>query len=238
MATSPKDDRRGYAAVYVVALFLPFAFSFLLARPSFSTRGISFDAIPWFARISSARSPCLCFFSRVTTWSRALAMSSGERLASRPDFLPFDVVGAVGTLRAAFAFGGRPGPLRATPSVLPTSSSREAPRKAARIEDAKVEARSLRLLRSVGIAHEESAAVASGQVRRVITGTLSPKLHLERGARRCEASRDGEPWHAALLSDPMGDWGWVDFVTGGLAGAVLTQWEKKAKASHPRGSRE
>src|ERR1035438_5266909 len=89
-------------------------------------------------------------------------MSSAERRGSRPDFLPFDIVGAVGAVAAvgaAFAFGGRPGPLRATPSVLSSSSCKEAPRIAARTDEAKAEVRSLRLLRSVDMIGDKSAPI-------------------------------------------------------------------------------
>jgi len=75
---------RDYTAVYVVARFFPFAFSFLFARPSWSTRGISLLCILSAARICSARSPSLLPFTSATTWSSALAISSGERRGKRP----------------------------------------------------------------------------------------------------------------------------------------------------------
>jgi hypothetical protein len=133
-----------YGAVYVVARFCPLAFSFFFPSPSFKTRGISLDCMPSFMRISSDRRPLLFFFRRATTASSALAMSSGDRLGNRPGR-----VARTGWGAASRIVLGRPGPRRAPSLEAPRRSSRDALRIAARMEEEKAEARSLKFFFSV-----------------------------------------------------------------------------------------
>src|ERR1019366_5794661 len=73
-----------YFAKYVVARFCPLLDSFFVETPSFRMRVISFGSSPSFCRISSARSPFFCVFTRRTILLSVAAISSSERRRRRP----------------------------------------------------------------------------------------------------------------------------------------------------------